>query len=278
MPVAGVQLPGSWHSSLAAQVTGFCPAHVPAWQMSVSVQALPSLHAAVLLVWTQPVVALHESSVHPFASPQFVAEPPTHVAEEHVVAWVQALWSSHWVPFGLTVPWQTPALEAVHLSLAVQSFPSSHATPVLAVYAHAPVLALQVPAFWHWLGAAQITGLEPTQTPRWQLSVAVHLLPSEQVVPFTTEVLVHLFFTQVSAVHVFPSSHCDAFVHDAAAAEALCSPISLGGMSLIWPDPLQAVSRSDSASATAPVRFGRTSRPDAGRAEVPSPLEQKYVT
>src|SRR2546429_441720 len=46
VPVAGSQLPAAWHWSAAAQTTGFVPVHVPAWQVSVRVQALPSLQAA----------------------------------------------------------------------------------------------------------------------------------------------------------------------------------------------------------------------------------------
>src|SRR6185295_15044783 len=33
-PVAGLQVPARWHWSLAAQVTGFVPEQMPAWQMS----------------------------------------------------------------------------------------------------------------------------------------------------------------------------------------------------------------------------------------------------
>jgi hypothetical protein len=42
-PVPGSQVPAPWHWSSAGQGTGFEPAHVPAWQVSVCVQGLPSL-------------------------------------------------------------------------------------------------------------------------------------------------------------------------------------------------------------------------------------------
>jgi hypothetical protein len=45
-PVAESQTPTSWHGSEAAQTTGFDPVQVPAWHVSVCVQALPSLQAA----------------------------------------------------------------------------------------------------------------------------------------------------------------------------------------------------------------------------------------
>ena len=38
-----------------AHVTGFAPVHVPAWQVSVCVQALPSVHAKPL-AWLDHVV------------------------------------------------------------------------------------------------------------------------------------------------------------------------------------------------------------------------------
>src|SRR5436190_941153 len=44
-PVAGLQVPAVWHWSTAAQVTGLAPVHVPAWHVSVWVQAFPSLQA-----------------------------------------------------------------------------------------------------------------------------------------------------------------------------------------------------------------------------------------
>src|SRR5256885_1283029 len=46
VPVAGSQVPATWHWSVAAQTTGFVPVHVPAWQVSVRVQALPSSQVA----------------------------------------------------------------------------------------------------------------------------------------------------------------------------------------------------------------------------------------
>jgi hypothetical protein len=44
-PVAGSQMPPIWHGSLLLQATGFEPTQEPLWQVSVWVQALPSLHA-----------------------------------------------------------------------------------------------------------------------------------------------------------------------------------------------------------------------------------------
>ena len=44
-PVAGLQVPATWHWSAAVHVTGFDPAQLPLWHVSVCVQAFPSLHA-----------------------------------------------------------------------------------------------------------------------------------------------------------------------------------------------------------------------------------------
>jgi hypothetical protein len=44
LPVAGLQVPARWHWSCAAQTTRFAPVQAPAWQVSVCVQASPSLH------------------------------------------------------------------------------------------------------------------------------------------------------------------------------------------------------------------------------------------
>jgi hypothetical protein len=42
VPVEGLHAPASWHVSDAVQTTGFAPVQVPAWQLSVCVQASPS--------------------------------------------------------------------------------------------------------------------------------------------------------------------------------------------------------------------------------------------
>jgi len=44
-PVPGSQVPATWHWSLALQVIGLPPLQAPAWQVSVCVQAFPSLQA-----------------------------------------------------------------------------------------------------------------------------------------------------------------------------------------------------------------------------------------
>src|SRR5438046_10712526 len=45
-PVLVLQVPASWHWSSAVQTIGLAPVQVPFWQVSVWVQASPSLQAA----------------------------------------------------------------------------------------------------------------------------------------------------------------------------------------------------------------------------------------
>src|SRR5437773_994503 len=47
-PDAGLQAPAVWHWSAAVHTTGFVPMQMPAAQVSVRVQALPSSHGAPL--------------------------------------------------------------------------------------------------------------------------------------------------------------------------------------------------------------------------------------
>ena len=61
IPVAVLQVPATWHWSLAAQMTAPAPVQVPAWQLSDCVQALPSLQVApsgLFGLEQSPVVAL----------------------------------------------------------------------------------------------------------------------------------------------------------------------------------------------------------------------------
>ena len=81
--------------------------------MSPVVQALPSVHAAVLLAWAQPLAGLQESSVQTLPSSQLRGVPPTQVpALSQVSLVVQKLPSLHAVPFGCTGLEQTPVAEA----------------------------------------------------------------------------------------------------------------------------------------------------------------------
>jgi hypothetical protein len=122
------------------------PTQAPPAQVSLVVQALPSLHGFALAAWVQPDAGLHESVVHGFESSQLGGGPPTHAPPAHVSPVVQALPSLHgdvlltWVQpvagaqpsvvhgfeslqLGAGPPWQVPP-ELV--SAVVQALPSLH--------------------------------------------------------------------------------------------------------------------------------------------------------
>jgi phosphoglycerate dehydrogenase-like enzyme len=61
-PVLVLHVPGTWHWSLAAHVTGFDPVQIPAWHASLCVHALPSLQVVpseALGLEHAPVLVLH---------------------------------------------------------------------------------------------------------------------------------------------------------------------------------------------------------------------------
>ena len=112
-----------WHWSLAVHVTGFPPVHVPDWQVSVRVQALPSLH---------PV---------PSGLAGFEQAP---VALSHMpMPW-------HWSLAAHTTGFEPVQVPAWQVSARVQASPSLHPVPSgLAGFEQVPVIVSHVPAPWH---------------------------------------------------------------------------------------------------------------------------------
>src|SRR5207302_91428 len=135
---------GAATGALAGQTGGGPPTHAPPAHASAVVQALPSLHAAVLGVLTQPEAGLQLSSVQALPSLQFGAAPPTQTPPAQVSAVVQALPSLHGAVFGVFR--QPPAGSQAS---SVQGLPS-----------------------------LQLSAGPPTQTPPAQVSAVVHGLPS----------------------------------------------------------------------------------------------------
>jgi hypothetical protein len=95
------------------------PTQTPPEQTSLAVQAFPSLHGLVLLMWTQPLAGLHESFVQGLLSLQLTVVP-LQTPPEHTSPLVQALPSLQ--EFVLLACWQPVA--GVHESV-VHTFPSS---------------------------------------------------------------------------------------------------------------------------------------------------------
>src|SRR5215831_1536185 len=88
MPFAGSQVAAWWQASLAGHCTGLPPTQAPAWQVSVCVQALLSLHGVPLgfaaklhpVAGSQtPVPVWHWSGIW-----QTTAVPPVQTAFWHV--------------------------------------------------------------------------------------------------------------------------------------------------------------------------------------------------
>src|SRR5947199_491732 len=121
---------------------GFEPVQVPPWQVSVCVQALPSLHAVPLLAFGLehwPVAVLQ----------------------------VPATW--HWSEAVQTTGFEPVQVPLWQVSVCVHALPSLHAVPLRACgLEHEPATVLEVPAAWHWWLAAQTTGVAPGLIPRWQ--------------------------------------------------------------------------------------------------------------
>src|SRR5207245_166676 len=135
----------SWHASGGTHMTGFVPAHTPAWQVSVWVQALTSLQAV----------------------------PSGFAGFEHApVAGSQAPASWHWSAGAQVtgfVPLHSPAWQ---VSVRVQALPSLQVVASgFAGFEHAPVAGSQAPASWHWSAGAQVTGFVPPHTPAERKSV-----------------------------------------------------------------------------------------------------------
>jgi hypothetical protein len=118
--VPTLQVPARWHWSSAVQATGFPPEQAPLWQVSVCVQAFPSLH------------------VVPFAAAGLEHWPVAGLQVPAVWHWSDAEQVTGFVPV------QAPAW---HVSLCVHALPSLHVVPFAAAgLEHWPVAGLQVPA------------------------------------------------------------------------------------------------------------------------------------
>src|SRR5713101_3172201 len=131
---------------------------MPAWQVSLWVQALPSLQAAPS--------ALAGLEQVPLAGSQ-----------------VPATW--HWSRAVQTTGFAAMQAPAWQVSLWVQALSSVQVVPsALCGVEQVPLAGSQTPATWHWSRALQTTGFVPTQVPAWQVSVWVQASPSVQALPF----------------------------------------------------------------------------------------------
>jgi hypothetical protein len=192
-------------------------AHTSPW-----VHALPSLHACVLAVKTQPVTAPHASFVHGLLSLQTMAAPDTQSPPAHASPLVQALLSVQ--ASALLLNTQPPLASHVSLvqtlpSLQTSAAPGWHAPApqtsplvqaLLSLHAIALALCVQPPlvpqtSVVHGLPSSQGATVPPVQMPPTHLSFNVHELPSSHALALAvkTQPVVAL---QASSVHGLPSA------------------------------------------------------------------------
>src|SRR5438132_918294 len=101
-----------------------------------------------------------------------------------------------------------PHTPPVHTSVLVHALPSLQAVPLaLLAKLHVPS-PLQVPAWWHWSGAAQVYAVPP-HTPAVHTSVLVQALPSLHALPSAL----------VAKLHVPSPLHVPAWWHESGAAQ-----------------------------------------------------------
>lgn len=131
VPVAVSHVPALWHGSPAAHATGFAPVHAPAWQVSVCVHALPSLHVVPSAFEGFEHTPLFGSHVpaewHWSDAAQATGLDPTHAPAWHVYAWLHLFAPEHVAPFAAATCLHVPS--PLHES-TVQGLPSSHVAAV----------------------------------------------------------------------------------------------------------------------------------------------------
>ena len=219
-PDAGLH-ESSVHALSSLQLRAVPPTQVPPSHVSSVVQALPSLHEAVLLVCTQPVVGLQESSVHGLPSSQLRAVPPhagpaaTGVVGRAGVAVVArgGVVGVHAARVGIAgvvgahvvvvaaARRPADAVPPLHVSFVVQALPSSHEAVLLVCTQ--PIAGSHVSSV-HGLPSSQLRAVPPTQVPPSHMSLVVQALPSshEAVLLVCTQPDVG---SHVSSVHTLPS-------------------------------------------------------------------------
>ena len=213
-PVAGSQVPASWHWSRAVQTTGFA-ADADAGLAGVGLRAGVAVVAGRAVrrspgSSTCPSPGSHvPASWHWSLAVQTTGFAPAQAPAWHVSVCVQALPSLQAVPFGLArvgarARRRVAGARAWHWSLrraddGVRAGADARLAGVglragVAVVAGGPVGASRVGAGARRgiagpgdvalvAGAAQTTGLAPVHAPAWHVSVCVQALPSLQAVP-----------------------------------------------------------------------------------------------
>ena len=181
-PVEVLHVPAVWHWSDAVHTTGLLPVQVPLWQVSVCVQALPSLQ------------------VVPFATVGF-EQTPVEVLQ------VPAVW--HWSNAAHTTG--VPALQApaLHVSAPLHGLPSLQDVP-LATFVCVTTPAELHESAVHGLPSSMEAVTEPLHEPLEQVPVVVPMPFVQDAVPQARVLFVcvtcPVVALHVSVVHGLPSS------------------------------------------------------------------------
>lgn len=199
IPVAGLQVPATWHSSIATHETGLPPEQLPAWQPSVWVHGSPSSH------------------VVPFSASVVTFTPLSHE------------FSVHWSPFVLDVGVVRNAFDAafaialVFAAITAGLRGDRHALHLGHVQLQRPVLHART---WQSVSC-------PGQSAAWRHSTHARL-PSQRSAPPNTHAVPAAFgsvpqvlFTQVRSKHSAGTLQSVGVVHDVPAAP----PVPLNWMS-----------------------------------------------
>jgi hypothetical protein len=182
---------------------------VPAWQVSVPLQRLLSLHGVPLVmgaVW-QPVAGLQVSVVHALPSLQVSDAPAVQVPAWQVSAPLQRLLSLHAVPLASGGFWQTPAVQTseVHGLPSVQSLPLEQGRQPAIGTLLQPVPGLQMSVV-QLLLSLQLRAEPAVQVPAWQVSLPLQRLLSSHPVPLATGGFWQTPALQTLEVHELPSA------------------------------------------------------------------------
>jgi len=130
---------------------------------------------------------------------QSLGSPPPQAVSQQTPSTQAPL--EHWVASVQTRPLPPAQMPAWQASACVEGLPSSQEEPLgFAGLEQRPVAGMQVPASWHWSGAAHVTGLAPVQVPDWHVSVCVQALLSLHAVPFATGGATHVPVPALQAV------------------------------------------------------------------------------
>src|SRR5262245_12207165 len=133
---------------LSLQLSGVPAVQMPAWQVSVPLHTLPSLHDVPFAtgVFRQPATGSQVSVVQGLLSLQLSGVPAVQVPAWHGSSPLHAFSSLQEVPFATTVCWQ-------------------------------PATGSQVSVV-HGLLSSQLSGVPAVQVPAWHVSSPLHTLPS----------------------------------------------------------------------------------------------------